>query len=71
MFHRHRVSKVTIIGAINGVFPSVTGEIPYSKEIFLVHTLLPNPERSYVNVPRVGTSTFLSQSMGLGFGSGL
>lgn len=36
---------------------------------FQVHTLLPNPERSYVNVPRVGTSTFLSQSMG--FGSGL
>src|SRR5688500_6111810 len=36
MFHRHRGSKVTIIGAINGVFPSVTGEIPYSKEIFLV-----------------------------------
>ncbi|KAH0709152.1 hypothetical protein KY284_010579 [Solanum tuberosum] len=35
MFHRHQVSKVTIIKAINGVFPSVTGEIPYSKEIFL------------------------------------
>lgn len=38
---------------------------------FQVHTLLPNLERSYVNVRRVGTSTFLSQSMGLGFGSGL
>jgi len=38
MFHRHRVSKVTIIGAINGVFPSVTGEIPYYKEAEDVHS---------------------------------
>ncbi|TMX05623.1 hypothetical protein EJD97_014309, partial [Solanum chilense] len=33
---------------------------------FQVHTLLHNPKRSYVNVPKVGTSTLLSQSMLLG-----
>ncbi|KAH0706229.1 hypothetical protein KY285_010723 [Solanum tuberosum] len=54
MFHWHRVSKVTIIGAINRVFPSVTEEIPYSKEIFLARKIVLEgslPTRTLVKCP--------------------
>ncbi|TMW91460.1 hypothetical protein EJD97_014319 [Solanum chilense] len=54
MFNLHRDSKVTIILGINRVFPSVTGEFPYSKEIFLVrkHVLEGSlPARTLVKCP--------------------